>query len=84
MRRPSRALVLVTTLLVWLPSTLLAMHLDALRVLARPELADGYELTIKFQYFAFWLRYGWMAMLWLFAVLVFQSALLRRSATAQP
>lgn len=48
-----RLLVYASTIFVWLCSTGLAMHLDAMRILARPELVgDSYSLRLDFQYLA--------------------------------
>jgi len=69
-----RALVLMTTTLAWGLPTALAMWLDATRFV-RPDVDPGLELyarTYKFQYFAFWVRFGWWLLLAFLALLLVQ------------
>lgn len=76
-----RRLSLLAIFTTWLPVVLLAMWLDARRILDHPPgwFAADYERDQSFQFLMFWVRYGWAAVLWLVAMLLVQAALLRRA-----
>jgi len=80
-----RALVLITTTLAWGVPTSLAMWLDAVRFVepyVDPNM-ESYARTYKFQYLAFWFRFGWWLALAFLALLAVQ-VVLTRAARERP